>query len=591
MNLENYFTDEKIIKLLCKYRANAANKRHEVHMLRNLSLHSKTNRIQVKDTHLEFKFLQSIFPHRRKWLKLKQSERRLAKDAVTINRQRLFKSYKITKLKIENENIDIPEWYSKLTNFITEIRKLLFDKKSSNSIITKPKIKGLKKDNKNGVITYRPIALYDIASKIICSITAKYFIQYFEPIFHDCSFAFRGKNKNNHIPTHHDCIIKIKEYKFKNPQLWVAECDIQKFFDTVQHLHVKSVFQRLSSSIENRNLGKIDSKAIEIFDSFLESFSFQDNIIPLNNDPVYFSSNNLPIGEFGWAEDQLKETFGEKYIEDFKLGVPQGNAISCFVANLILHEVDEIMVTLNPKPFYIRYCDDMILMHENNSVCNDSLNSYMKAIEACFLLYHGPLQVYNYKERDISKKFWEQKSKKPFFWGDKHINSANVPWISFVGYQLNFYGLIRVRKSTIQKEVRKQISETQKVLKALGKLNHRIKIDSRHARLPSRHITFRLLQKLISMSVGRVKIHTHRFPSEQGLCWTNGFRMLEKNKITSQQLRYLDMRRNMQIMRVKREVARINKKSKDSQYPDHLKEIYFGSAFGYHNFIKYNKPK
>ncbi|UKT62723.1 reverse transcriptase domain-containing protein [Pedobacter mucosus] len=591
MILKNYFTDEKIIKLLCKDRANAANKRHEVHMLRNLSLHSNTNRIKIKDTHLEFKFLQSIFPHRRSWLKLKQSERRLAKDAVTINKQRLFKTYKITKFNIEVNDFEIPDWYSKLTNFVGEIQQLVFNQGSSDSIISRPKIKGIKKDVKNGTITYRPIALYDITSKIICSITAKYFTHYFDPIFHDCSFAFRGKNTNNHIPTHHDCIAKIKEYRTINPKLWVAECDIQKFFDTVQHHHVKSVFERLRLSIEAKNSERIDPKAVEIFYSFLGSFSFQENIIPLNGDTSYFSSNNLAFGQFGWAANELREAFGETYIESFKLGVPQGNAISCFVANLILHDVDDVMVSLHPRPFYIRYCDDMILMHKDHDVCFYSLNSYMEAVQNSFLLYHNPIEVNNYKEKKISKTFWEQKSKKPFFWGDKHIHPANVPWISFVGYQLNFYGRIRVRKSTIQKEVRKQVSETQKVLKALGKLNHTIKIDSRHARLPQRHITFRLLQKLISMSVGRIKIHTHRYPLEQGLCWTNGFKMLENNNITSRQLRYLDTRRNMQLMRVRREIAKINNKSKGSQYPDNLKEIYYGSAFGYHNFIKYKRPK
>lgn len=52
MDLEAYFSDDKIIKLLCKDRANAAKKRHEARMLRNLSLHAKTNRIFIKGTPL-----------------------------------------------------------------------------------------------------------------------------------------------------------------------------------------------------------------------------------------------------------------------------------------------------------------------------------------------------------------------------------------------------------------------------------------------------------------------------------------------------------------------------------------------------------
>lgn len=587
MELNQYFSEENVIKLLCKYRANAANKRHDTHMMRNISVHASTNKINITDKHTSFKFLQSIFPCRRQWLKLKQSERKICRDALSINKRRLYKSYELTKLNVDSGIVDAPVWFNNLITFVEKLRQEVLSGNLLKIEIASPVIKGIKKEEKNGVIIYRPIALYDFSSKIICSITARYLTHYFEAIFHGCSYAFRGKNVENKIPNHHDCIDAIAKYRKQNNKLWVAECDIQKFFDTVQHKHLLDVFEKLSNEIEQKTSNEIDLRAVAVFRKFLESFSFQEDVMPLNDNDAYFSSNNMPKGKFGWVEEELVNEFGEAYVKEFRIGVPQGNAISCFVSNLILHEVDKAVLESTPIPFYIRYCDDMILMHSNEEACASALDIYKEEIRRNFLLFHEPIDVLDYRKKEIGKAFWKVKSKKPFFWGDKNAHSKNVPWVSFVGYQMNFQGNLRVRKSTIKKEVNKQISETQKVLKALGKFNRRLIVKSENARLPSRHISFRLAQKLISMSVGRVKIHSHKKPSEQGLCWTNGFKMLNHNRITSQQLRYLDKRRNMQLIRIKREIAKINKTAKQSQYPEHMKSIFFGSAFAYYNFLKH----
>ena len=558
-------------------------------MLRNVSLHAVTNRIAVNQSHTEFTFLQGIFPSRRKWLKLKESERKNNKDAVSINQARLFKSYFLMKQNISAGLCAAPGWYNNLLSFVEQVQAQALEGRDEPNLIPQPRIKGIKKETKNGVIIYRPIALYNVSSKIICSITARYLIHFFDPIFLECSFAFRGRNSDNHVPSHHDCIAAIKNYRKKNIRLWAAECDIQKFFDTVQHKHLLDVFEKWSAEATLFTNIRMDDRAIAIFNKFLDSFAFQHNIIPLNDDPQYFMDNGLPRGEFGWAAEELKRAFGENYISEHRIGVPQGNAISCFVANLILHDVDRKVMAFNPDLFYIRYCDDMILMHQDEAVCAAALDIYMEAVRSNYLLYHAPIEVNAYRLKANSRSFWKVKSKKPFFWGDKHADDRNVPWLSFVGYQMNFHGHLRVRKTTIKKEVKKQVSETQKVLRVLGKFNHRLTVSTEHARLSQRHIAFRLQQKLISMSVGRVKIHTHKRPGEQGLCWTNGFKMLEKNRISSQQLRYLDKKRNMQLMRVKKEMSRIERVTNTSLYPDHLKSIFYGSAFGYYNFLKHKE--
>jgi hypothetical protein len=583
MTIQDYFTEEKIIRILCKYRALQSGKRHDMHMINNFSIHPKNNIILQSQEKSQFKEISELFPSRRKWKKLYRSEREKCKDSLTSNRLRLYNSYKRTKREIELNNITSPDWYLKLINYVKDIQNVILTIETGNFNLEPPKIAGIKKDEKDGIITYRPIAVYDTKSKIICSLTAKYFTDFFDPYFLDCSYAFRAVNQNKQIPTHHDCIKKIAEKRKKNNRLWVAECDIQKFFDIVNHEHLLKVFNNLSQKIEQKDAKILDPKSKIILDLFLKSYSFQKNILSLNDNIEWFKNNNLPKGKFGWIDKKLNEAFGEDYCENNSIGVPQGNAISCFIANLILHEVDEKVISSDSELFYIRYCDDMILLHSEHSKCEKGLNVFMSELKNNYLLYHPPTENLNYKVD--SHIFWnESKSKLPYVWGDKNISNTNIPWLSFVGYQINFDGRIRVRKKTLIKETKKQVSETQKIIINLGKTYHFQKVRNQHSRWSKRQILFSLQQRLISMSVGRVKIYNHTRPNEFGMCWTNGFKILKHNKIASKQLRYLDRRRRHQLSRLKHALNAIEKKSEKTTFEED--DIYYGSAFSYYNYLK-----
>jgi len=585
MKFDSFYSEESIIKILCKYRASAAKKRHDRHMMRNISLHESSNKIEVTAKQDEFIFLQSIFPSRRKWTKLNQRERKSCNGSGEINKQRLFKSYNDIRWRIHNEGLAPPLWYNDLLAFVSEISDEINNVESSGYKFEPPIIKGLKKEIKKGIIIYRPIAKYALKEKIISTVTAKYFTVFFDKIFLDCSYAFRSKNIANIVPNHHQCIEKILDHRKANKLLWVSECDIQKFFDTVQHEHTLIKFKQGAAQIE-LDFGEIvDKRAVVIFNLFLLSFSFQENILNLNNNPQWFLDNNLEPGEFSWVESELNTQFGNSYVASYAIGIPQGNAISCFIANLILHDVDTKIIKQHPEIFYIRYCDDMILMSSDENTCKDVLDIYMNGIKDNFLLFHNPKQIENYKVAENSRKFWKLKSKLPFLWDDKNLGSKNIPWVSFVGYQVNFNGIIRVRKATIKKEVKKQTAESEKILRFLGKVNHYSKPKNEHSRLSKKQIVFSLHNRLIAMSVGRVKLHNHKNPSKQGMCWTNGFRILSHNKISSKQLRYLDKTRNIQVNRIKNEVKHINKTARTTF--DDSNKIFLGCAFSYYNFLKH----
>ena len=584
---EDYYTDTAIVKMLCKHRARISHKRHKKHMIRDISKHSRTNKIAISSEDVDFIQIQSLFPSRRKWKKLNQIERTTLNNSIEKNARRLWKSYVVEKSLINKEGKVPEEWYNRLNNFCIDIRHKVDSVIDGGYKIKKPEIFPLPKSIKKGKHIYRPIAKYNIEDKIITSAFAKYLTDKFDQIFYDCSFAFRARNNNGKIPSHHDSIVEILKYRKKKKRLWVAECDIQKFYDTVQHIHLEKIF---FSEIKKLNeIGvTISDKAKRLFQLFLDSYSFNKDVLPKNIDPNFFKRNGVPSGEFGWVKEYLTTHYSERYVQDFKIGVPQGNAISCFISNLILNKIDESILDTYKDILYVRYCDDMVIAHPDKDICKEALETYKKGIKNANLLYHEPKKFKNYKEN--GKEFWSFKSKEPYYWGNKYVSEENIPWLSFVGYQINYKGDVRVRKNSIEKEITKQIAETQKVLYALGMDKNRSLNDiDKFSRKTKNQVLFSLQQRLISMSVGRITIYNYNDSDlKQGLCWTNGFNLLNENSTTIKQLKELDKRREQQISYLKRMIINLDVKNEDEdERPDYMKKqnLFFGTPFSYYKSI------
>jgi len=163
------------------------------------------------------------------------------------------------------------------------------------------------------------------------------------------------------------------------------------------------------------------------------------------------------------------------------------------------------------------------------------------------------------------------------------MTNSNVPWLGFVGYQIRFDGIIRVRKKSIAKETTKQTKEMQDVLQALNH-NHRTKHKiNEHSRKSRKQQVHALETRLISMSVGRSSLYTYG-KVDNGLCWTNGFKVLNTNYVSRTQLRYLDRRRMYNLRVFKKTLSGL---IKESENPDIiLKRTYYGHPFSYHGFLK-----
>jgi retron-type reverse transcriptase len=165
-------------------------------------------------------------------------------------------------------------------------------------------------------------------------------------------------------PSHHDCIKYISEYvhKFNDTPLWVAESDICKFYDSVNHNMIKRSFKGFIKSAKKSYPGLSCLSAIRIFESYLKSYPFVHHSLPLNKDQSFFEKFHIQNGEFEWIDKELNEKHYYKSMYRERIGVPQGGALSGLIANIVLDYADKKVLEFDDgKLLYIRYCDDMIL--------------------------------------------------------------------------------------------------------------------------------------------------------------------------------------------------------------------------------------
>jgi hypothetical protein len=561
MLLSNYFTDRHIIRLLCHYRSEIANKRHDKQFLHNISTSVKNPEEGAKPEEI---LICSLMPSRKQWIRPKYDERKKYKSSVQFNAWAIEQTIiqKRNSAKFQEES-----WLIQLNQFIEDIRYAALQDK--NFKIETPHINFYKKDPESNNHEYRPIANYDLKNRIIIGQCAKYLIDIFDKFFLRCSYAFR-KNKLNH----HKAIEDLIEYKanYNSQFLWVAECDIKGFFDCVHHDQARLAFNQAQKRLESDGQ-VVDNRAVDIFELYLQSYSFTKVAIPTANE--WFQSNDKQ-GHLKKIDQDLKQ-FWDNPLNEF-IGIPQGGAISCIIANLMLDNADQQILNheLEKKNlFYARYCDDMIVIHPDKESCENSFNRYQEALKLLKLPIHEPQKVTTYSKTYWSGKF---KSKLPYYWANKQENAA-VPWIAFVGYQVRYDGLIRIRPSSIEKELKKQVEEANQILKVVNSKHNSNTATNTHVRKSKHQIRYRLHKRLISMSVGRVSINSLD-DKKSGFCWSNGFQVLKGYPcIVKSQLRQLDRGREKQMRRVTKNIDNLDILSDSNQSKKDIN--YYGKPFSY----------
>lgn len=589
-SFNSYYTDERIILYLCKIRIKYARRRHKKLLLDNLTskkyrLKSLTNDYDEEITNQ----LQLLLPPRRLWL---------------TNGQRTYKSSKAenTKVKIntDDKNIEIlfntikkfrkeksEIWFVvNLNKFIKQVQDSIEDE---NYNIQNPDILPEVKEKNKSKLKYnksinqkeecRPISRFYLKDRIILSITNKFLTDLFDEYFETSSYAFRAPKVINGeiiIPNHHKAVDSIINYKksCNNKIVYVAECDMKKFFDTVNHTTCLYLFNLLIQKA-HIDYPDLDLKhSTDIFKAYLNCYSFVENVDSKNTDDSYWSNQKDKNGEsingkFPWVQTDISKSRYYQINNSDRIGVPQGGALSGLIANIVLDVADKKLKEIEGL-LYVRYCDDMILMHTDKKISYSAINIYLDTINKLNLFNHDFRRKLfkrnlNFRDNrnnqkrllktinDISinrsfkqslKPFWDSKSRGPYRWGEIDIKLKTFPWIGFVGYEIKYDCSVRVRKRSLQKEIEKQTRLIRSIISTI-KIEKTVKNDS---------IIRSAQERLTGMSVGRIKLYNYQNCINE-LCWVDGFRSLNFNKYSKNQLKKLDKNKYKQLHLLKRNLG------------------------------------
>ena len=442
--LLEFATDEMLFILLAKervkYRKRNSSDKHKLD--KEADFYTLGNR----------KKLSRLMPPRSTWIRPKKRKSR--KKGALASRKVAEKSLLLTY----KHHLDLHREYDyqkELNAFATRIRERL---QSDGLHFQSPTLMPIYKDTEvvNGktVVTCRPLSVFmNLEDKIILALTSRYLTKYLDRCFHPNVLSYRKARRlpdGSYRPLEfNDGIKMIMTYldEHQDDTIYAADCDIKKFYDIIDHQVVRDCFDRILSKSQIPSEGQIQVK--RVVEAYLASYNFYDNALEVaQHEPNVFSKIWRKVHDkerqneyvLGWV-DELKQM---PVAVQRQRGVPQGGALSLLIANIVLNDVDQALVsTTDPDRLFIRYCDDMILLHTDKAKCADLMNIYTQSLSAHQLYYH------DFKPYTDRHAFWHVKSHQPYLWGDGEVGSSNR-YVGFLGYELRRDGRLRLRKSNIQ---------------------------------------------------------------------------------------------------------------------------------------------
>ena len=413
-------------------------------------------------------------------------------------------------------------WAQNLMKLVGEVREAVL---SGNVAFEKPRMIKVPKGYKDGVQVLRDVASFDnLADRVILSRMTAYVRDVLEGVLGECCYSFRRDSERSHQLA----IEKLQEWRKEhaNGAMFVAECDIKKFFDNISHDVVRRSWEKV----------EFDPLARKVLEAYLTIYSSSD-------------------------------------VE--RRGLPQGGSFSTVLANLVLYEADEAMNALDDgQLFYARYCDDVVIAHPDESVCRAALEAYKAALSGLELPIH-PVETFVYRPADgKTTEYYTIKSKGPFRWGEPKIGEANcAPWVSFLGSQVHYDGETRIRKESIEKHIRALGRETAKAVREI--VNGYVEKRARGTRTPARIEKWfaRFRNRLIAKGVGYVTAKV----KDCNMCWAGAFTRVTDCADTRKQMRRLDRVREGMLSKVWRMLPRSCGKKR---------RRYKGKPFSYCGFLE-----
>ena len=269
----------------------------------------------------------------------------------------------------------------------------------------------------------RPIGLPTIENKILERAVAMVLEPIYEEEFKDFSFGFRpGRGA-------HQALAYLGKQCLEQKVEWILEVDLRKFFDTVDHGHMRELLRR----------------------------RVQDGVIV------------RLIGK--WLKAGVWEAGQVSYPE---AGTPQGGVISPLLSNVYLHEVLDKWYEQNLRPscsgrsFMVRYADDFVVGFENL----EDAQAAQAAIAERFASYG--LRINEGKTRLV-------RFKRPAFKGVER--GCKPESFDFLGFTLYWGKTRRGFWVPKPKTSRKRFARSVKGLKQWGWKNRHLRLREQQAKL------------------------------------------------------------------------------------------------------------
>ena len=442
-----YSSEKRILELLIKERVKVA--------LKN-KLENSNNNYRNTDTTPEKLCEQvAVLMPVRNWVRPRKKERENASD-----KKILMRSLALT-IRRDSKLPQPPAYFLRLKEFIED---LIAEVKSTKPLeFSSIQIIGKKKKVKDGIEIQRPLCMFtDLKEKMLISLMNSYLTEVFDPFLHEEILSYRPLrhyhgDKEKVFTNRDNAIDNLKAYMQHcgGRKIYVAECDIQKFFDSINHDVVRKCFADMASRVKAVNPNFSYAEVGRIMDAYLNSYSFYNTVLSINDEYERRGINKrfeAPKDEdFTKTGCYSKEEFA---IAKSKIGIPQGGAVSGLIANVVLNNVDKnsILKSEDEDRFFSRYGDDILLMHTSKEECERLINDYCNKLIESKLLYHPLMSVNDSSVRKGDKlrtAYWDIKSRKPFLWGRSGEDEDQADWIGFLGYEMRRSGEIRVRRSSL----------------------------------------------------------------------------------------------------------------------------------------------
>ena len=387
-------------------------------------------------------------------------------------------------------------WGGRLVRLVTDVQRRVRKRDISIAAPRKGKVPKL---TVSGRRETRDISIFDDpADVILLSRTAAYLRDWFEPVLKagKCCYSFRKSRKL----THQRAVGALCRWRKRHEgeELFVAECDIRKFFDNIRHDVILKALDRYAAE-----LGNLDPAVREVVCAYLRCYRFGEA------DGVSF-------------------------------GIPQGGSLSPVLANMVMAQADEaVLAFASDGLFYARYCDDMVIVATDEALCRRAMDAYFAALDRLHLPPH-PVADFRY-----GVEYFEAKSKGPFRWCAAEQGTPGcAPWVSFLGNQVRFDGAVRVRKDTVRKHVLKIKEEVGTAIRLWERLGGKLRAGVKKA-----FFYKALRRRLVAKGVGYLRAGP--IPKD-GICWAAAFPNLTKNAFCARQMRSLDFVRERALGAVRR---------------------------------------